>query len=155
MALNYYFVPIPNSVIEAMLTSRLTGGQLKVLLWLIRRTIGWNKTWVSVTWYRIAKELGLERSRVRRDAQGLIEKGVVIRDGQELRIEADPTRWSPELRRPGTEAAAPRNRGILAPVVRRSKDIHQDNLKTVATRNQSEYHPAGSARPVPGKYDNL
>ncbi len=127
MALNYYFVPIPNAVVEAMLASRLTGGQLRILLWTLRKTIGWNKVWVSATWYRIAKELGLERSRVRRDARHLITEGVVIQKGPELRVEPDPARWAAGLRRPATEAPAPRDRGVAAPLFRRAKDSTKDN----------------------------
>lgn len=156
MALNYYFVPIPNAVIEAMLNSRLTGGQLRILLWTLRKTIGWNKVWVSATWYRIAKELGIERSRVRRDAVHLITKGVVIQQGNDVRVETDPARWEAGLRRPEIEAPAPLDRGVPAPVFRRAKDSIKDKeYRQASTRRGGPYHPAGAAKPIPGKYDAL
>ena len=156
MALNYYFVPIPNAVVEAMLDSRLTGGQLRILLWMLRKTLGWNKIWVATTWYRIAKELGIERSRVRRDARHLVAQGLVVQEGRDLRVEADPAQWTTGRRRPDIGAPAPRDRGARAPVFRRAKDSSKDNrYRQANTGRQSPYHPAGAAQPVPGKYDDL
>ena len=156
MALNYYFVPIPNAVVEALLDSRLTGGQLRILLWMLRKTLGWNKVWVAATWYRIAKELSIERSRVRRDAQLLLAKGLMIQEGKELRVEVNPAQWTTGRRHHAIEAPAPRDRGARAPVFRRAKDRTKDNrYRLTNTGHPSPYHPAGAARPVPGKYDDL
>jgi hypothetical protein len=51
-------------LLEALLQSRLSRTQYLIVLWSIRHTYGWNRRWVSFTWYRVAKDLHVDRALV-------------------------------------------------------------------------------------------
>ena len=163
--LNYYFVPIPNAVIDALLVSRMTGGQMRIVLWVLRKTLGWNQPSADASWYQIGKDLGLDRAYVRRDGRRLIEGRVLVKNGDKLAVAVDPDTWKAGRRRPcttgprrseiGTQELRHRDAG--APLLRRAIDTLKDirQVKTRETGRRSPYHPAGSARPIPGKYERL
>jgi hypothetical protein len=58
--------------LEALLSSRLTGVQLRIILWVIRHTAGWNRTLTPFSWYRIAKKIGGNRAVVWRAGRTLL-----------------------------------------------------------------------------------
>jgi phage replication O-like protein O len=163
--LNYYFVPIPNAVIDALLVSRMTGGQLRIVLWVLRKTLGWNQLSADASWYQIGKDLGLDRAYVSRDGRRLIEGRVLIKTAERLAVATDPETWKTGRRRPcttgprRTEIGTPGHRrgDAGAPLLRRAIDTLKDirQVKTRETGRGSPYHPAGSARPIPGKYERL
>ena len=80
------FVRVPTDLLEMLLHERFTGGQLRVILWVIRNTCGWNRTHTPFTWYRIASELHMNRSAVYRAGRSLVDARVLIRCGAQLGI---------------------------------------------------------------------
>ena len=94
-------VRIPNRILEALLDASFTGTQLKIVLGLIRLTLGWHQSNVTIRVADLAESLRLSpKGGFRRDLRELIAEGVVIEvdhgvPGQphSLAIEPDFTRW--------------------------------------------------------------
>lgn len=163
--LNYYFVPIPNVVIDAILATKFQGAQLRILLWVIRKTLGWNEPRVKASVYQIAKDLALDRAGVRRATRDLIRKRVLHSEAGELAVEFNPEGWQTETRIPYPTETPVRHsgdsglpfRGQESPIHRRAIDTLIDirQRKRRKTETGVPYHPSGAARPVPGKYGDL
>jgi phage replication O-like protein O len=176
------FIRLPTEVLEALLRQRLSGAQWRILFWVVRNTYGWNRSSAPFTWYQIARELGMSRPALYRAGQALLARGVlVLREGQ-LAIENVANQQLPIPRldvateehlgcRAATGALPGDNemRCSTATVFRRAKDI-KDNIKTYKDRlrhrqraqhslgrgeDTEQKHLAGSAKPIPGKYDGL
>ena len=151
------FVRVPSLLLEALLRTRLTGAQWRVLLWVIRRTDGWNRDWTPFTWYRMAKDLALDRPATYRARQALLQARVLILaegrlavqrdtglwDGDQFAAEADGYRqlWMPGMSAAreqrsalspdnATVAGRQRKRCQQATVFRRAKDSSKERLKT-------------------------
>jgi phage replication O-like protein O len=155
------FSQISNTLFAALLKLNLTGTQWRILLWTLRNTIGWNREATRVSWYRIAKELSMDRGGVARAGRKLLAASVLfLRDGQ-LGIEADHRKWDRRVFRCPFDAARQlwmpgisddqRHRkpmtGIIASddgrplkrcqessLFRRAKDRCKDTLKTYKDR---------------------
>ena len=143
------FVRVPTEVIEVLLRGRLSGGQYRVLLWVIRHTFGWNRRYVPVTWYRMAQELGLSRPAVYRAGRALLAAGILVEhekqlaiqlatdDGGQLSIPGLDVASKQRLTLPGsnaTVAGAQPKRCRQATLSRRAKDSSKDRLKTYKDR---------------------
>src|SRR5262249_29206743 len=77
------FVRVPNAVLEGLMRSPFTGIEIRVVLWTLRHTTGWNRDATSFTWYRIAAELRADRAGVLRAGKRLMEDAVLsVEDGQ-------------------------------------------------------------------------
>lgn len=167
------FVRIPNLLIERLLKTRLTSVQWRILLWTIRHTHGWNRRTTPFSWYRIAKDLSLDRGGVVRAGKRLLLSGVLaVEDGRlgvKTAIDQRPVpqnyAQSDDSDPPMTAVIADarqRKRGRPSSVFRRAKDRCKD-IKDIripfATLQrptaQTLYHSAGAAKPVPGKYDSI
>ena len=158
MDLNESFMPVPNALVKALMRSTLSGGQCRLILWVLRNTLGWNRESTRFTWYRIAKDLGMNRSTTLRAARQLIEYSVLrIKDGQ-LSMEPDPALWSKAVHaRNG--ASVRRARCVHAPLFRRPIDmfnvVKKKERNTTKKDKSPDDHPAGAARPINGKYAEL
>ena len=151
------FVRLSTDLLESLLRARLTGAQWRVLLWVIRYTDGWNRDWTSFTWYRMAKELGLNRAVTYRAGQALLKANILVSEEGRLAVQragdlwdaevvsdrADAPRqlWIPEISvaqeqrpaLPGNNASVAgrqRKRCQETTVFRRAKDSSKDRLKT-------------------------
>jgi phage replication O-like protein O len=189
------FVRLPTALLEALLSSRLTGVQLRIVLWVIRNTVGWNRTQTLFSWYRIAHKIGGNRAVVWRAGRRLLQARVLCLEDGRLGIQDEHNLWrvsrltptgdvaqqrsmpvddvAQEQRHPlptsnAAVASGQRFRCLEATVLRRAKDRCKDKLKTytktsaayVASRQRFRNgaineHPAGAARPIPGKYDGI
>lgn len=153
------FVRVPTVLLEDLLRCPLTGTEWRIILWIVRETYGWNRTWTPFTWYRIARELGINRGVAYRAGRSLIQAGHV-----EEKVMATLPHGSSDAPKqrfplPGSNVSVAYRhpkRCLRATVFRRAKDS-KEKLKTYINSAQanSEKHPAGAARPVPGKYDGL
>jgi phage replication O-like protein O len=166
------FVRVPTPFFEALMQTRLSGGQYRVLLWVIRQTYGWHRQYVSFTWYRIARETGMHRPAAYRAGQMLLATGILITREKQLALQPDCEYWVEGLFRhpnisgaqpwlPGMDVAdkqrppllgsraivigAKQERCPQATLVRRAKDI-EDNSKTYIRNNRSNdsHHRAGN-----------
>jgi len=151
------FVRVPTELLEALLETPLNGTQWRILFWIIRHTLGWNRSMTSFSWYRIARELALDRGGVVRAGTRLIQSGILAVVGDQVGVQQDHSRW-PTLRlapRDGKAmtdiSADTRHRKALTGVpqsaddshrkrcqesslFRRAKDRCKDNLKTYKDR---------------------
>ena len=166
------FVRLPTELLEALLSSKLTGVQLRVILWVIRNTYGWNRELTPFSWYRIAKDLALNRGSVYRAGETLLKTGVLILQDRRLGMQKDYERWDSRVRTstdaarqlwipavsvaweqrpalPGSNAPVAGqqpNRCLDATLFRRAKDSRKDRLKTYKDRRN---HDAPSYRIKP------
>jgi phage replication O-like protein O len=87
------FVKLPTELLESLFSTRLTGVQLRIILWVIRNTVGWNRKLTPFSWYRIAKRIGGNRAVVWRAGQTLLQTYVLtLQDGQ-LGIQKESCQW--------------------------------------------------------------
>src|SRR5438067_5999368 len=87
------FVRLSTELLEALLPCRLTGVELRILLWVIRNTAGWNRTLTPFSWYRIAKKIGADRAGVWRAAQRLLQSHVLFLEDGQLGIHKEHHQW--------------------------------------------------------------
>jgi phage replication O-like protein O len=139
------FVRVPTRVLEALLRQPLNGTQCRIILWVWRHTYGWNREAARFSWYRIARQLSMDRPGVARAGRSLI-------DAKLLQVDADricfgdahnSISWVTTLTR---DKQHPNGRRA-SPNLRRAKDSSRETVRNL--------HPAGAARPIPGKYDRL
>jgi phage replication O-like protein O len=88
------FVRFPMELMEVLLWARLSGTQWRIVLWVIRWTRGWNRLWTPFTWYRIAKELRIDRPTVYRAGTALVRANIVVQQKGHLAIQLDYCAWS-------------------------------------------------------------
>jgi phage replication O-like protein O len=187
------FVRLPTKLLEALLRNRFSGAQWRILLWVIRQTLGWNRHATPFSWYRISKDLAMDRGGVVRAGHKLLSSGILCLDGDQIAVNEHFAQWQRhgaasqgDAMMPGVsvdEKPQPAMTGGIATdddnqlyrcqkssVFRRTKDSHKDRLKkylkTSSTGDVTRQgfrkgafsksrHPAGAARPIPGKYDGL
>jgi phage replication O-like protein O len=116
------------------------------------------------------KILYLEGSDIGVAHPGIIRhRTATMRSGSMTNVSDDESHRKPMTGIIANDDRRHRNRCQKSPVSRRAKDSTKDNLKTKrksvlsskrkrrGTDNQAlgPHHPAGAARPVPGKYDDL
>src|SRR5207245_1392627 len=83
-------VSLPNKLLDGLLAYRLTGVQLRTILWVLRNSAGVSREAAPFSWYQIARELGLDRAGVFRAGTRLIAAKILwLRDGV-LGIQYDP-----------------------------------------------------------------
>ena len=69
------FVPVPNAYFEHL--ADLSGAELKVLLAILRRTVGWRKESDEISIEQLQQMTGLARNSVRAGLRGLLERGLI------------------------------------------------------------------------------
>ena len=156
------FVRFPTELLEALIGARLSGTQFRILLWVVRGTYGWNRRSIPFTWYRIAKELFLDRPVTYRAGKTLLQTGVLLQEDHQLSIQNDSRKWDAIVLSPRndnarqlwmpeitvaweqrqalsgnnvTVAGRQRNRCQETTLFRRVKDRCKDNLKTYKDRH--------------------
>ena len=70
------YVPVPNAYFEYL--ADLSGAELKVLLAILRRTVGWRKESDEISIEQLQQMTGLARNSVRAGLRGLLERGLVV-----------------------------------------------------------------------------
>lgn len=147
MRLTEPFTPIPNVLLDALIHSHLSRGQWQIVIWVIRNTLGWNRNTVAFSWYKIAKEVGMNRSSVMRAARRLHRSNLLIIKDASIAIQTDASVWEKAVH-VHTGAATHKRRCTGAPFFRRAKDNKKERYK-----DKERPYTAGAAHPVPGKYD--
>ena len=69
------FVPVPNAYFEHL--ADLSGAELKVLLAILRRTVGWRKDSDEISLSQLEQMTGLDRKSAIKGLRGLLERGLV------------------------------------------------------------------------------
>jgi hypothetical protein len=154
----------------------MTGAQERIILWVARHTYGWNRPRMSYTWYRIAKELNMDRGAVYRAGKALLRAGVLVLHERCLAIQADPDTWDRllfssncssdrEPAMPGSNVANPRSQALSAgngvdvwrPLGRcqKASDFRQPKDSFIERSKTNKESPAGAAKPIPNKYAGI
>jgi phage replication O-like protein O len=162
------FVRLPTKLLETLLLARLSGSEWGIVLWVIRQTYGWNRKTAPFSWYRIAKDLALDRGGVVRAGQRLVCSGILRIESGELRVLEPQAMTNVSVdkrhRKAMTEIIASddechRNRSEPSSLFRRAKDSSKDRLKTYKDRpwnhRREDRETAGAAAPIPRKYERL
>jgi len=146
------FVRVPTDLLDMLFLARLSGAELRIILWVIRQTFGWNRSSIPFSWYKIASELRLARPAVYRAGKKLLALRVLLLQDGGLAIETDHDRWktaapahigprqrlrlvAKEQRQPlpdGNVAGKQRKRCPEATLFRRAKDRCKDRKTAVA-----------------------
>lgn len=71
------FTKIPNDLLTAIMTYKFTATQLIVVLYVLRQTIGWNKTRDIIAVSKIAKDVGRKRQLISRTVSDLEKLNVL------------------------------------------------------------------------------
>jgi|GEM_PF-6640086 len=88
------FIRVPTTLLKALLRTRLTGVQWRLLFWIMRRTYGWNRGATPFTWYRIAIDTGITRPAIFRAGVALLKARILVLRKKQLAIETDSARWA-------------------------------------------------------------
>ena len=92
------YTRFPNKIIEAMLEQKFTALQMRIIIYIIRKTNGWNKPFDYLAVARIARDVHATRPRVSGAVNDLVKMGVlsVVRTTEtsvgEMSIN-DPEKW--------------------------------------------------------------
>jgi phage replication O-like protein O len=173
------FVRVPTELLEALLRAGLAGGQLRVILWVVRNTYGWNRAFTPFSWYRVANELRMNRSAVYRAGQALLRARVLTQREDQLGVCTDfDGRTALNLKVANKQqkafpygnadvADAQQERCKGASLFRQAKDSRKDNSKTYKERPEerpeegtrdpaitTSPHLSKNSRPA-AKYDSL
>ena len=164
------FVRVPTPLLETLLKTKLTGAQWRVLLWVMRQTLGWRRAWTPFTWYRISKDTGMDRAAAYRAGHALLARGLLMAGHNQLKLSVV---WEQRYALSPNNAdvvSAQRDRCQDATLFRRVKDSLKENIKEKEeerSKNDDGRHRstegcdkrtgllAGAAAPIPGKYDCL
>jgi len=151
------FVRMPNRLLDGLVGRNFTAVQLRIILWVLRNTTGWNRNSTLFSWYQIAKDMALDRGGVVRTGHRLLEAGILFVEDNRVGIRYDSVRWQcSRLAPPGRGAMTPvsadgrqrrtmttvsasddachRNRCQESSLFRRAKDSSKDRLKTYKDR---------------------
>ena len=77
---------VPAEVLDVLLRKRLSGTQWSILFWVIRRTLGRNRSTTPFSWYRIAAEVAIDRGGVARAGRRLRLAGVLYLKEDEIGV---------------------------------------------------------------------
>ncbi len=162
------FTKIPKVLFEALIQRKLSGTQLRVILWVIQHTFGWHRQWVSFTWYRIAEDLDVDRAAVYRAGCALLKEGVLVEHVGLLAVQMHLAVWDrgPGLLKPRDSAqqlwissrgVAQEQRGALSPgndsVVQEQR--FSDELKTLKTKDKRRSRGCGHVHNPPDESQTI
>ncbi len=71
------YTAIANEIMEALSAYRIPGEQVQCLLFILRKTYGFNKKWDSISNSQFVKATGLNKSSVCRALNELVNKNIV------------------------------------------------------------------------------
>lgn len=164
------FVRFPSDLMEALLGARLSGTSWRIVLWVVRQTYGWNRTGTRFSWYRIARELAMDRGGVVRSGNRLLRARVLCLRQGSLGVQEDCSLWDSRIFRssddnrqlwmPGISADGHQRKAVTNSIAtadrqhrdrcqasslfRRLKDSSKDKLKTY--KNEEGYEAAREVR---------
>ncbi len=70
---------IANEIIEALVKYRIPGEQMQCLLFILRKTYGYNKIWDTISNSQFVENTGIKKPNVCRAIKGLVDKKLVIK----------------------------------------------------------------------------
>ena len=165
------FVRFPTALLERLLHTPLNGTQWRVLLWVIRNTYGWHQLTAQFSWYKIAKDLSMDRGGVVRAGTRLLELGILRIENAELPNGDDSPHRHAMTNHISSGDNDHRERCQESALFRRAKDTSKERIKKyikialaqgddLQKRRDTKTHTArphlaDTAQPIPRKYDSL
>ena len=92
------FTKIPNAILDALISSELSGAQIRVVLYIIRKTYGWEKHYDRISITKMSKELRISKRWCVGIVDDLRKSGIILTEGggerrvYNMRI-SDPENW--------------------------------------------------------------
>jgi phage replication O-like protein O len=77
------FTPIANDILEKLICFRVPGEQRQCLDFIIRKTFGWNETWIMISIKQFADATGLAKPSVIRALKKLEQQKIIIVKNQD------------------------------------------------------------------------
>src|SRR5262245_55604340 len=99
------FVRVPTGLLDVLIRTRLSDIQWRIFFWTIRQTSGWNRRWARFSWYRIAKELGCDRSAVYRAGRQLLLRRMIVQRPSQLAVQTNAAAWDNSMNKGKSGAA--------------------------------------------------
>lgn len=116
------FAPIANELLDAFLAFGLNRTQIHIVLWVIRKTFGWNRKWTEFSWHAVARDLDMSRSGVTTEGKKLLNSKIChVRNGV-IGIQKDYEKWTKGAKRPFSGRAFRQVK--VQKVENQSQDIH-------------------------------
>jgi len=78
------YTPVANPIMEALARTQLSGYEWRALLFLLRKTYGWNKKSDIISLSQFEDGTGLDRRHVARTIKRLLEKKIITTDSASL-----------------------------------------------------------------------
>lgn len=75
--MNHHYTPISNILLDNFI-STLTGSELKILLIILRQTVGFHKQRDKMTYVQLQKKTGLSKRIITETIQSLINKNLIL-----------------------------------------------------------------------------
>lgn len=151
---------VPNTLMEALYSapSDFTWQETKILLFVCRKTIGWQKDVDWLTLNHISEGTGIHKSHVSKSLRMLQEKGAIILEKQEGRdgwnISLNRDKWSDEsVAADATPVATNATERLPAALPRVAtnataiKEVQKNPTKKPSTKNGSSGAHLGSEEP--------
>jgi phage replication O-like protein O len=131
---------VVNALAEGLAASSLTSLEHRVVWAVIRLTYGWQKGKDRIAASQLASVTGLTRQKCSSTLSGLIERGVIIREGgsqSAIKVNTKIDEWEQREKRTRPPENPQVNRkcknGSVNP-----KTVHKDNLDTVHTKDRKD-----------------
>jgi len=87
------FTQIPHEALEKLARTPLSPSQWRVLLFIIRKTLGWHKEVDYIANFQIVEATGLCKAVVSRCLEGLNDLQIITRKGKLIGFQKDWERW--------------------------------------------------------------
>jgi len=95
------FTKLPNGLLEALYSHRIPGQEMRVVLYVVRKTIGFSKDSDAISYGQIAGALDISRMRAADHVKSLASKKILAvsnngyRKPSTIRINMDFSEWTP------------------------------------------------------------
>ena len=91
------YTKITNSILRVIYRSPFNATEIRIILAIIRMTLGWNKESKIISYSYLAKEVNLDKRNVRRAVSLLVQAKVIIKSktgrNNMLGLNQAPTSW--------------------------------------------------------------
>lgn|GEM_PF-1959927 len=101
------FTRIANELLEALYHAKLTGGELRVILCVIRASYGWSQPVAPISIREIARRLIKHPGYIQKVVTNLMARGFIARNGVGLYLVKDYDLWANIPAHPGVSTAHP------------------------------------------------
>lgn len=73
------FTPIANEILERLVNTDLLGAEFRVLLFIIRKTYGYQKKQDRISFTQFEKSTGISRQTINKTIKNLVAKGLIVK----------------------------------------------------------------------------